>query len=194
MNSKLWIRKAISSCLMIAMLATYSMVALANTGKATGELVVNGSNVVTVNGEAAKSGRTIFTSSTVSTPENTSAIINLGSIGQIEMAPSTALTVSFDDKSASLDLTSGSVTVLRSATSVNVNTGGTNYALNAGETASSQAGKSAKKDDDDDDKAVAWWPFALIFGGAAVGIIWAASRGGNDVSLGGGTTVVSPNR
>ncbi|MBP6004471.1 MAG: hypothetical protein KA746_13645 [Pyrinomonadaceae bacterium] len=193
MNSKLWIRKAISSCLMIAMLATYSMVALANTGKATGELVVNGGNVVTVNGEAAKSGRTIFTSSTVSTPENTSAIINLGTIGQIEMAPNTAMTVSFDAKSASLDLTTGTVTVLKSATSVNVNTGGTNYALNAGETATAQVGKAAQKDDDDD-KDAAWWPFALIFGGAAVGIIWAASRGGNDVSLGGGTIVVSPNR
>lgn len=193
MNSKLWIRKAISSCLMIAMLATYSMVALANTGKATGELVVNGSNVVTVNGEAAKSGRTIFTSSTVSTPENTSAIINLGTIGQIEMAPNTAMTVSFDAKSASLDLTTGTVTVLKSATSVNVNTGGTNYSLNAGETATAQVGKAAQKDDDDD-KDAAWWPFALIFGGAAVGIIWAASRGGNDVSLGGGTIVVSPNR
>ena len=193
MNSKLWIRKAISSCLMIAMLATYSTVALANTGKATGELVVNGGNVVTVNGEAAKSGRTIFTSSTVSTPENTSAIINLGTIGQIEMAPNTAMTVSFDAKSASLDLTTGTVTVLKSATSVNVNTGGTNYALNAGETATAQVGKAAQKDDDDD-KDAAWWPFALIFGGAAVGIIWAASRGGNDVSLGGGTIVVSPNR
>jgi hypothetical protein len=48
MNSKLWIRKALSMCLSVAVLATYSMVALAGPGKAAGELAVSGKNV---NGE-----------------------------------------------------------------------------------------------------------------------------------------------
>ena len=37
MNSKLWIRKALSMCLSVAVLATYSMVALAGPGRAAGE-------------------------------------------------------------------------------------------------------------------------------------------------------------
>ncbi len=214
MNSKLWIRKAISSCLMIAMLATYSMVALAGTGKASGELIVTGNNTngnapfALVNGEAAKSGRTIFTSSTISTPDNTTAVINLGSTGEIELAPNTSLSVSFNDKNASVDLTSGSLTILKSAQSVNVNVGGQALMLNAGETATSEAGKA---DDDyrdssgkciDADKdgkeecntGASWWLWALVFGGAAAGVVIAATQGNNETQLGGGAIVVSPSR
>lgn len=208
MNSKLWIRKATSSCLMIAMLATYSMVALANTEKTTGEIIVNGSESVVVNGEAAKSGRTIFSSSTVSTPANSSAVISLGVAGEIEIAPNSVATVSFDAKSATVDLSAGSLTVLRAANAVNVNAAGTSMALNTGEKASAQAGRStddykdasgkcidADKDGKEEcDSMTTWWPWVFVMGGAAAGIIWAASQGGNDISLGGGTVVVSPNR
>lgn len=208
MNSKLWIRKATSSCLMIAMLATYSTVALANTEKTTGEIIVNGSESVVVNGEAAKSGRTIFSSSTVSTPANSSAVISLGVAGEIEIAPNSVATVSFDAKSATVDLSAGSLTVLRAANAVNVNAAGTSMALNTGEKASAQAGRStddykdasgkcidADKDGKEEcDSMTTWWPWVFVMGGAAAGIIWAASQGGNDISLGGGTVVVSPNR
>ncbi|HQX54637.1 MAG TPA: hypothetical protein PLP07_01825 [Pyrinomonadaceae bacterium] len=208
MNSKLWIRKATSSCLMIAMLATYSMVALANTEKITGEIIVNGSESALVNGEVAQSGRTIFSASTVSTPNNSSAVINFGVAGAIDLAPNSVAIVSFDDKSATIDLTAGSLTVLRAVDALNVNVAGTSLALNAGERASAQAGRSAddykdasgkcidadKDGKEECDSAATWWPWALVMGGAAVGIIWAASQGGNDISLGGGTTVVSPNR
>ena len=208
MNSKLWIRKATSSCLMIAMLATYSMVALANTEKTTGEIVVNGSESVVVNGEAAKSGRTIFSSSIVSTPANSSAVISLGAAGEIDLAPNSVATVSFDAKTATIDLSAGSLTVLRAANPVNVNAAGTSMSLNAGERASAQAGRStddykdasgkcidADKDGKEEcDSMVTWWPWALFMGGAAAGIIWAASQGGNNIALGGGTVVVSPNR
>ena len=59
MNSKLWIRKALSLCLSVAILATYSMVALAGPRKVAGELTVSGKDIngeapfVLVNGEAA---------------------------------------------------------------------------------------------------------------------------------------------
>ena len=90
MNSKLWIRKALTMCSLVAILATYSMVALASDGKTAGEIVVTGNSAgdasaVTVNGEPVKSGRTIFSSSTISTPEGSGAIINLGKTGRIEL-------------------------------------------------------------------------------------------------------------
>ena len=71
MNRKLWIRKALSMCLCVALLATYSMVALAGPGKAAGELTVSGKNAngeapfVLVNGETARSGRSVFSGSTI---------------------------------------------------------------------------------------------------------------------------------
>src|SRR6478609_4558428 len=128
MNSKLWIRRALSTCLMIAIVATYSMVALAGSERIAGELTVTGNGIngdapsVTVNGEAARSGRSIFTSSVIATPANASAVINLGKNGIIELAPNTTFTVSFDDKSVSGDLTSGKLTVLGTSSSVNVKT------------------------------------------------------------------------
>lgn len=215
MNSKLWIQKTISSCLMIAIFATYSMVALAANGNASGELIVSGNNfngdapVAMVNGEAAKSGRTVFTSSVVSTPENTNAVINLGKAGEIELAPNTSLTINFNENSASVDLTAGSVTILNAAQAVSVNAGGKTLQLNAGERASAETGAvdddyrdssgkcvDADKDgkEECDDASGSMWLWALVLGGAAAGIIVAASQGGNSISLGGNGTVVSPTR
>lgn len=189
MNSKLWIRKALSTCSMVAVLATSSMVALAGDAKATGELIVNGNDVVTVNGEAAKSGRSIFNSSIISTPENTGATLNLGKAGQIEVAPNTTLTVSFDASAVNVSLTSGKITNIRSAQAVNVNAGGKVQAINAGESVNT----AQAKDDDDDKDGPSWWIWAAVFGGAVAAIVIAATRN-SDASLGGGTVVVSPNR
>ena len=66
MNSKELRSKALSLCLIVATIATYSMVALAGTDRVAGELLINGNNIngVTVNGESAQSGRSIFSSIT----------------------------------------------------------------------------------------------------------------------------------
>ncbi len=197
MNSKLWIRKALSSCLVVAIFATYSMVALANTAKIAGELTVAGMNngeaaMVTVNGEAAKSGRSIFSSSTIVTPENASAIINLGKLGKIELAPNSSVALSFTDSAISGDLSSGKLTVLGATNSVSVKTAnGEVVKLDAGESVS-----AAKQDDDDTTSGGggAWWAWALVFGGAAAGILIAATQSDNRAALGGSGTVVSPTR
>src|ERR1044072_1598524 len=114
MNSKLS-RKALSACLIVALYVTYSMVALASTDKIAGELIVSGKTTVTVNGETAQTGRSIFSASTITTPENTTATINLGRTGKVELAPNSSLTVNFDQNSISGNLTAGSVTVIGSA-------------------------------------------------------------------------------
>jgi hypothetical protein len=192
MNSKVWIRKALSLCLTVAILATYSMVALAGTEKIAGELLVSGSaNGVTINGEAAQSGRSVFTSSTIATPQNASAVINLGKIGKIELAPNTILALSFDDKNISGNLVAGRVTVLSASDTVNVKTqDGRLLQLGIGESAAT----AAQDDDDDDDGGPGWWVWALVFGGAIAGVVIASTSDNNRVALGGGTTVVSPTR
>jgi len=198
MNSKLWIRRALSMCLMVAVLATYSMVALAGSNRMAGELTVTGNGIsgdapsVTVNGESARSGRSIFTSSVIATPENASAVINLGKNGIIELAPNTTFTVSFDESSVSGDLSSGKITVLGASSGVNVKTNTGITKLNAGESVNA----SGRRDDDDDDNhgGAAWWVWAVIFGGAAAGILIAAVNADNRVSLGGSASTISPVR
>ena len=193
MNSKIWIRKALSMCSMVAVLATYSMVALAGTEKVAGELLVSGKNIngVTVNGETAQSGRSIFTSSTITTAKDASAIINLGKVGKIELAPNTIIALSFTDKNISGDLLAGRVTVLNASDSVSVKTqDGKMLQLGIGESAAT----AAQDDDDDDDDGPGWWVWALIFGGALGGIVIAAISDNNRIALGGNTTVVSPTR
>jgi len=201
MNSKLWIRRALSMCLMVAVYTTYSMVALAGTGRIAGELTVSGNGMngetpsVTVNGETAKSGRSIFSSSIIATPENASAVINLGKNGVIELAPNTTFAVSFDEKSVSGDLTTGKLTVLGSSSGVNVKTvTGQVIKVAAGESVNAAGKAQDDDDDDDDDGGAAWWVWALVFGGAAAGVLIAAVNADNRVSLGGTATTISPVR
>jgi hypothetical protein len=199
MNSKLWIRKALSTCLVIATMLTYSMVSLANSEKIAGEILVTGKNVsgqlplVNVNGEAVQSGRSIFSSSTIATSENAGAIISLGKVGKIELAPNTTLALSFNEKGMSGDLTNGRVTVIDVADSMLVNVAnGKSVALKSGESTSNVPQDDT---DDDNDGGSAGLVYALILGGAVAGIIIAATRGNDDaVILGGGANVVSPTR
>ena len=200
MNSKLWIKKALSMCLVVATMATYSMVTLANSEKVAGELTISNKNSgsvsssVKVNGEVAQSGRSIFSSSTIATSENTGAVINLGKIGKIELAPNTVLSLSFNDKGITGDLAAGKVSVLDSSDTVNIKIpNGTIAKLNAGDSA---ATTNMAKDDDDTTGGGggSWLIWALVLGGAAAGIVIAASTNNNRVSLGGTSTVISPTR
>jgi hypothetical protein len=194
MNSKTLIRKARSLCFMGAIYATYSMVTLASTEKIAGELLISGKNSsVKVNGETAQSGRSVFTASTISTPENTSAIINLGKLGKLELAPNTTVNISFTEKGINGDLLSGKITVLGTNNAVNIRTTeGKIVELNAGESVT--AGKQQDDDDDDDDAGAAWWVWTAIFGGAIAAVVIAATTDNNRIALGGGTVVVSTNR
>lgn len=200
MNSKTWIQKALSTCLVAATIATSSMITLANSEKIAGELLIAGKNIngatpfVQVNGEAAQNGRSIFSSSTITTPENIGAIINLGKIGKIELAPNTNLTLSFNEKGIAGNLLAGRVTVLNASENVTIKTlDGTTANLAAGESAVATTGKA--QDDDavsDGGSAVLIW--ALVLGGAAAAIIIAATTNNNRTALGGNSTVISPTR
>lgn len=197
MDSKIWIRKLLSTCLAVAIITTYSMVALASSEKIAGELLVTGKAIngqdpfVKINGENAQTGRSIFTGSTISTPENVSAVVNLGKSGRIELSPNTIISLSFNEKGMSGDLSAGRVTVLNAAESMIVKTAeGKTVALNAGESVGTT---NAKAQADDDDHGSSLLIYAIILGGAAAGIIYAATRD-NTIALGGGATVVSTTR
>ncbi|PYT01926.1 MAG: hypothetical protein DMF63_03590 [Acidobacteria bacterium] len=176
------------------------MVALAGPGKAAGELAVSGKSIngeapfVFVNGELARSGRSVFSGSTITTSESTNAVINLSKLGKIELAPNTVLNLTFDANGISGALTSGTVSALGTSQNVNITTpNGKTVQLSAGQSVSAAGLKDDDKDDDDDHGGAAWWLWGGIFGAAAVVIIWTALSDG-DIETGGGGTVISPTR
>jgi hypothetical protein len=197
MDKAVLVRRAISTCLCVIVFTAYSMVGLAANGKIAGELVISGgsgdSAAVLVNGEPARSGRSIFSSSTITTPENTSAIINTGKAGRIELAPNSTFVVTFDEGSIKGDLMAGKLTVLSSAAPVNITTAnGKTASVNAGEAVN--ASGQAQDDDATTGGGSNWWIYAIILGGAVAGIIVATTQANNRVDLGGDGTVVSPTR
>ncbi len=81
MKLKRWADRGVSSLVLMAVVATYSMVSLAASSKPVGELSVSAStaeSAVTVNGEVAKSGRTLFGDSTISTADGAQAVFSIG--------------------------------------------------------------------------------------------------------------------
>ncbi|RIJ88876.1 MAG: hypothetical protein DCC44_12670 [Acidobacteria bacterium] len=163
------------------------MVALAATPKASGELLVSGSDdaVVTVDGQSALSGRTIFSGSTIVTSENASAILSCAAAGSIKLAPNSTAVVTFDGSTLTANLNSGSLTVVSSAQPVAVTTPYGVVSINAGETAAaSQDSNTTKKKG-----GSAWIVWGVIFGAAAVALIGTAVLG-SDSNFGSGGTVV----
>ena len=228
MISKTWSRKPIAACVAVAVLSVYSMVVLASpAAKApAGELSVSGQ--VTINGENVISG-TVFSDSSITTAEKSSATVNLSKLGRVELAPNSGLNLSFTEKSLSGLLENGSANVSTLAGNsvsfatkdgtvvvdgsqttsftLKVVNGVTSLTTHSG-VAELRAGSSVKhvaagesatagtpKNDpgDDDDRLSSGETFALVAlgAGAIIAILWATLHN-NDVNFGGGATVISP--
>ena len=186
MKIRTFTRRALS---MVALSAFLAVGTIAADSKLSGEIVISGSDsaAVTVNGEAVKSGRTIFTDSVISTPANTNAVVSVKNVGKIKVGPSTSMKVNFSKDGITGDIQSGRVTVLNAKNTVDIT------APN-GKVAKLVEGATVvtRQDDDDDDDKNSWWLWALVFGGAGAAIAIFAASDNNRVDLGGGTTVVSP--
>ena len=74
-----------------------------------GRLTTRGNNPVTVNGNSAKSGETIFSGQQIQTPEGVGATVQLGGLGRVDIAPNTNLTLTFEEGKISVALASGCV-------------------------------------------------------------------------------------
>ena len=111
MISKTWSRKPIAACVALAILSVYSMVVLASPAAKAPSAQLSVSGQVTVNGENALSGVTLFSDSTINTAEKSTATVNLSKLGRVEVAPSTGLKLSFNEKSVLGMLENGSALV-----------------------------------------------------------------------------------
>lgn len=82
-------------------------------------LVTRGNAPITVNGASAVGGATILTGATIETPDQVGATINLGSLGELDIAPNTLLTLEFDqDGNVKITLKRGCL-ILKSKKNVN---------------------------------------------------------------------------
>lgn len=200
LDSRFTMSRLIVFALTVSMLAGQTMVALAvpKVGQPAGELTVKGNMptdekpFVLVNGDRSFTGRSVFSSGTIATTETTSAVINLGKIGRIELSPASVLTLNFSDNNISGVLSSGDVRV-SNADGVAVNISTPNDVItNEGNAASSFSvavgpetsivtaalgavrynnGKSVAQDDDDDDDDGEIWVPLLVIGGAVGAVI-----------------------
>jgi len=188
---QLWIRKALSACVLITVFTATSMVALAGPGRVAAELTVSGkalngeAPVVLVNGEPSRNGRSIFSSSTIETPEETTAAMNIGRTGRLELDPKTTVNVIFDDKTVNAELTAGKLTVVGSLGTVKVRTNdGKITTLQAGDSITASGQAAAKRQTGSDN----WWIWVVVAGGVAAAVLIAVAASNND------DNVVSPNR
>ena len=188
---QLWIRKAVSACILLAVFTTTSMVALAGSGRVAAELTVSGkalngeAPVVLVNGEPSKNGRSIFSSSTIETPEETTAVLNIGRTGRLELEPNTTVNVIFDDQSINAELTAGKLTVVGSLGTVKVRTNdGKVTTLQAGDSITASGESAAKQSSSKKN----WWIWVVVAAGAAAAVLIAVAASNDD------DDVVSPNR
>jgi hypothetical protein len=182
-----------------------------------GEIIVSGSgenSAVTLNGERAYSGRTFFSNGVIATPETGSAVINLGKLGRINVAPSSLLSLSFTPTSISGKLSAGQIKVFSSeGVAVNIETSDnvvTNDASQSGvftinvlsgaTQAVAESGsislknvpptpqQTPTKDDDDDDNSILV-PVLVFSGIVGAALIYTMTRDSEELKF-----IVSPTR
>ena len=200
LESRFPISRLVVFALTVSILTGQTMVALAmpKDGRPAGELTVRGKMptdekpFVLVNGDRSFSGRSVFSSGTIATTETTSATINLGKIGRVEISPASVLTLNFSDNSISGVLSSGDVRVSNAdGVAVKINTPN-DVITNEGNAASSftvaigpeasivkamsgsvryNNGKSVAQDDDDDDDDGSIWVPLIVIGGAVGAVV-----------------------
>lgn len=109
MLGKKRINKLITTFAALCVCATAALAA----PNSDGEITVTGQ--VSVNGQPAVSSSTVVSGSTVTSGANSSAIINLGSKGKVELAADTSLSLKFTDNSIVAMLSAGKVRVMNAA-------------------------------------------------------------------------------
>ncbi len=97
MLGKYFIRKSLTLLTAVAVWSAFSMSVIASPNDVMGEITVNGQ--VSVNGQYVVSNSTVTSGSTITTGTNSSAVINLGKNGRVEVLSDTSLTLKFTDNS-----------------------------------------------------------------------------------------------
>ncbi len=113
MLGKNLINKAITLFTAVAVWSAFSMIAFAAPNDAMGEITSSGQ--VTVNGQSVVSSSTLISGSTIVTGTNSSAIVNLGKNGRVEVLSDSSVTLKFTENTIVGMLVAGKVRVSSTA-------------------------------------------------------------------------------
>ncbi len=113
MLGKTIIRKSITTLIAVAVWSVFSMAVLAAPDDVMGEMTVSGQ--VTVDGQKSVSNSTVISGSTIVTGTNSTATINLGKSGRVELLSDTTVTLKFTNNSIVGMLTAGQVRIANTA-------------------------------------------------------------------------------
>ena len=83
----------------------------ARQGAVQGRLTTTGNNPVSVNGNAAGTGETIFSGQRITTPSGTEATVELPGLGSVEIEPNSDVTLTFGEGRITAVVVSGCVEV-----------------------------------------------------------------------------------
>jgi hypothetical protein len=81
----------------------------APTRQTQGRLTTTGDNPVSVNGNSASTGETIFSGQQIQTPAGTTATVQLAGLGSVEIKPGSNVTLTFGEGKISVVVNSGCV-------------------------------------------------------------------------------------
>jgi hypothetical protein len=113
MRKATYFSKTLSSVALLAVLSVFTTVSLAIESFSTGELTAIGQ--VSVNGVAVTSNTTLVSGSVVSVGANSSATLNLGKAGKVELLANSSANISFSGIEIVAIMNSGKMRVLTSA-------------------------------------------------------------------------------
>jgi hypothetical protein len=89
--------------------ATKTAAPAAQASPLSGRLTTKGNNPITVNGNSAKSGETIFSGQQIQTPDGVGATVSLPGLGKVDLAPNTNVTITFEKGRIVVNVVSGCV-------------------------------------------------------------------------------------
>lgn len=113
MNRMKLTKNFLTLAIAVCVWSTYSMIALASPKEMVGIITVNGQ--ASVNGQSAVSNSSVTSGSTIVTAAGSTAIVNLGTLGKIELFENSNLTLKFSEMGITGILSAGKVNVSSAA-------------------------------------------------------------------------------
>ena len=176
--------RTLSFLVLLTLTISFSMVSLAAT-RPVGELTVrpvqtvDGASVI-VDGQIAASGRTVFASSVIVTPDEFGATLNLGRLGKIDLGPATRFVLSKDGDDVLGDLHSGTVTAFGSQPIAVRTANGSVVRLEVGQSVNADSSAPAQTKSSSSFPAWGWAAIIGVVVGVTVIALAAGGGGGNN--------------
>jgi hypothetical protein len=99
----------LTKLLAFALIASFALVSVQAKTQVMGRLKTRDNKPVSVNGQKATSGTTVLSGAEIVSPAKVGATLDLGTLGRIDMAPNTSMTVNFSATQVSVQLKAGYV-------------------------------------------------------------------------------------